>query len=164
MTINGNGNTQIQTIGAGNFTMTQNSGTFTIAGTTSLSIIGWTFNALNVSGNFTFNENIVVNSDLNVSGNLSSTNRLLNFANGGTLDMHIGIPHQSLKSQRAAPIATDTVYGNKFHFESLKTKIISSTNIPQGIIYKNCRKQNLYGFTIKNNNIAELKTLVLTAK
>ena len=84
-----------------------------------------------------------------------------NLANDGTIDMHIGIPQQSLKSQRAAPIAIDTVYGNKFHFESLKTKIISSNNIPEGNIYKNGRKQNLYGFTIENNNIAELKKLIV---
>lgn len=120
------------------------------------------FQELSISDNqsyvFNFNEDIIPETGRFYFITVDSVS---NFANDGTIDMQLGIPQQSLKSERAAPIAVDTVYGDKFSFESLKTQIISTTDVAEGLIYKNGRLQNLYGFTIENNNIAEFKKLIV---
>lgn len=85
-------------------------------------------------------------------------------ANDGTLDLIMGIPHQSLTSTRAAPVAIDTVYGNDYSFTDLDAFITSTSYISNGTIYKNGRKQNLFGFVLETENNANLSKIILEYK
>lgn len=82
-------------------------------------------------------------------------------ANDGTLEMKIGIPQQSLTSTRAAPVAVDTVFGIDYSFTDLDAYITSTSYISNGTIYKNGRKQNLFGFVLETENNANLSKIIL---
>lgn len=82
-TINENGNTQIQTVFTDAANLVQNSGTFTVAGTTTISNGSYNFNHLNVSGDFTLDRDIIIEGDLNVTGSLTSSANQLDLQNGG---------------------------------------------------------------------------------
>ncbi len=84
-----------------------------------------------------------------------------NNANDGTNDLILSIPQQSLRSSRAAPVATDTISGSAYTFADLDVTIVSSDYIPEGNIFKEGRNQNLFGFTLSVDNTAKFVKLVL---
>lgn len=84
-----------------------------------------------------------------------------NNANDGTNDLVLSIPQQSLRSNRAAPVATDTISGTAFSFADLDVSIVSSDYISEGNIFKDGRNQNLFGFTLSVDNTAKFVKLIL---
>lgn len=84
-----------------------------------------------------------------------------NNANEGTNDLILSIAQQSLRSNRAAPVAIDTISGSAYTFADLDVSIVSSDYIPAGRIFKEGRNQNLFGFTLNANNNAKFVKLIL---